>query len=74
MVTGQDLQGNYWPQNEVQQGKIACYANGNLLYNADVSAYQAQAVAAPIYLVLIFIAIGFLLGLLFHHFALKKDL
>lgn len=50
-----------------QLTKVQCYNEwGNLLVNADVSAYQAQAVIAPIYVTLIMIGIGFGLGLIFN--------
>lgn len=63
-VTGENYSG-YFLQNPYPQNTIQCYANGSLLWNADVSAYQSQAVVAPLFLWIILLGVGFLTGVFF---------
>jgi len=64
VITGEPFNGNF-PQNKYPQDTIVCSANGYVLWNADVSAYQSQVIMAPVFWWIILLGIGFFTGLLF---------
>jgi len=67
MVTGDIFNGEYQPNFSTAntQSKVACYANGNLLLFADVSAYQAQSLGWLTYIIIFALIIGFSVGIIF---------